>query len=267
MTAKDDTAIDYSQLGTSFDELVAPFVESWTPEVRQFNEELSARFYFQSRLHELRKALGLSQAAAGELVGEAQSEISRMERGEVVPSVNRAVRIIAALQTEAASHAEAHDEAAVAPAAGRLLRAIEVARYFLVHQDPYDLISNLKLQKLLYFAQGTFLATYARPLFSDHLLAWKHGPVAAAVWRAYFGFGSNPLPRPTDFDDSTIEPETRKLLDAVYQKWGGFDAWKLRMITHAEGPWLTTPAQAVIDQQAITHYFVSLRERSRQQVG
>lgn len=267
MTTNDETPIDYRQLGTSFDELVAPFVESWTPEVRQFGEDLSARFYFQSRLHELRKALGLSQAAAGELVGEAQSEISRMERGEVVPSVNRGVRIIVALQARAASLDDTHDLPVATAAPGKVLRAIEVARYLLVHQDQEDEISNLKLQKLLYFAQGTFLATFNRPLFSDPLIAWQHGPVAPAVWRTYFGSGSASLPHPTDFDESTIEAETRALLDGVYQEWGGFSAWKLRNITHAEGPWLTTPAKGVIDQQAITDYFVSLQERSRRQVG
>jgi DNA-binding XRE family transcriptional regulator len=94
----DDHPLDYRQLGTSFDDLVSPFEASWTPELRQFGEELSAHFLFQSRLLELRRSLGLTQAEAGRVTGEAQSEISRMERGQVVPSVDRAVRIIARLK-------------------------------------------------------------------------------------------------------------------------------------------------------------------------
>jgi DNA-binding XRE family transcriptional regulator len=104
MTINDETTIDYSQLGTSFDELVAPIVESWSPEVRQFGEELSQRFYFGVRLAELRQSLGLSQAEAGQLVGENQSEISRIEREQVVPSVDRAIRIFARLRSYAAAH-------------------------------------------------------------------------------------------------------------------------------------------------------------------
>jgi uncharacterized phage-associated protein len=260
---RDDNPIDYSQLGTSFDELVAPFVASWTPELRQFDEELSAHFLFQSRLLELRKSLGLTQAEAGLVAGEAQSEISRMERGQVVPSVDRAVGIIARLKAHGTERAAASEPSAP-PAPSLVFRAIDVARYLLAHQDQYDAMSSLKLQKLLYFAQGTFLAGLGRPLFADQMRAWKHGPVVPGVWRTYSEYKDGvPLPRPDDFDDSTFDPETRALLDAVYQKWGGLDAWKLRMITHSEGPWVTTTLQAIIEQQAIADYFVSLRDRPR----
>ena len=57
---------------------------------------------FRARLRELRESTGLTQARAGEIVGEQQSEISRMERGEVTPSVDRAVHIIARLEDYAA---------------------------------------------------------------------------------------------------------------------------------------------------------------------
>jgi uncharacterized phage-associated protein len=261
----DDNAIDYNQLGTSFDELVAPFEASWTPALRQFGEELSAHFLFQSRLLELRKSLGLTQAEAGRVAGEAQSEISRMERGQVVPSVDRAVGIIARLKSHGTERAAVTASQSAAPSkSSPMYRAIDVARYLLAHQDQYDAMSTLKLQKLLYFAQGTFLATLGRPLFVDQMRAWKHGPVVPGVWRTYSEYKDGvPLPRPDDFDDSIFDPETRALLDAVYQKWGGLDAWKLRSITHSEGPWVTTPPQAIIEQQAIADYFVSLRDRPR----
>jgi Uncharacterized phage-associated protein len=259
-----DNPIDYSQLGTSFDELVAPFEASWTPELRQFDEELSAHFLFQSRLLELRKSLGLTQAEAGRVAGEAQSEISRMERGQVVPSVDRAVGIMARLKAHGAERAAlAAPEPAGPPAPSRVFRAIEVARYFLAHQNPFDAMSALKLQKLLYFAQGTSLAGMGRPLFSDAICAWKHGPVVPAVWRMYSDHKGVPISRPDDFDDTTLDPETRALLDAVYQKWGGLDAWKLREITHTEGPWAATPQSAVIEQQAIADHFMSVRDRAR----
>ena len=260
----DDAPIDYSQLGTSFDDLVAPFEASWSPELRRFDEELSAHFLFQSRLLELRKSLGLTQVEAGLVAGENQSEISRMERGLVVPSVDRAVGIIARLKAHGAERAAAATPETAAPrAASRVFRAMEVARYFLAHQNEFDAMSALKLQKLLYFAQGTSFAGLGRPLFSDAICAWKHGPVVPAVWRTYSDHKGGPLPRPDDFDDSTFDAETQALLDAVYQKWGGLDAWKLREITHTEGPWATTPPQAVIEQQAIADYFVALRDRAR----
>lgn len=42
----------------------------------------------------------------------------------------------------------------------------------------------------------------------------------------------------------------------------GFDAWKLRAITHNEGPWRDTPQQAFIDYQAIAAHFAQRRARS-----
>ena len=46
-------------------------------------------------------------------------------------------------------------------------------------------ITNLKLQKMLYFAQVYFLATMNRPLFSDRIEAWEYGPVVPCIYRQY----------------------------------------------------------------------------------
>lgn len=70
--------------------------------------------------------------------------------------------------------------------------AIDVARYFLAQSDPDagDTMSNLKLQKLLYYAQGVTLALTEKPLFSDPLEAWLQGPVVPSVFRKYKEAGS-----------------------------------------------------------------------------
>lgn len=46
-------------------------------------------------------------------------------------------------------------------------------------------VSNLKLQKLLYYAQAWHLAIFKQPLFNDEIEAWVHGPVVPEVFRAY----------------------------------------------------------------------------------
>jgi uncharacterized phage-associated protein len=249
MTRDEAPSIDYSSLGTSLDDLFAPVETEWTPELRAFEAEAAAHFRFATRLMELRKSLGLTQAEAGEVIGEAQSEVSRLERGKVTPGVDRAAGILARLRAYKDAHAPER------PKPTRTLRAIQVARYLLSHQDREDAISNLKLQKLLYFAQGTFLAQFGQPLFSDQLRAWKDGPVVPAVWREYAEYKAAPIARPKDFDDAEIEPVTREVLSAVYREWGVYTAWALRMQTHTEGPWKTTPQQAVIAQDEIALYF------------
>ena len=68
-----------------------------------------------------------------------------------------------------------------------MISAFNVADYFLVQQDEDagDLISNMKLQKLLYYAQGYFLAIANEPLFHERIYAWTHGPVVPKVYHKY----------------------------------------------------------------------------------
>ncbi|MFK5281891.1 Panacea domain-containing protein, partial [Lacticaseibacillus paracasei] len=67
-----------------------------------------------------------------------------------------------------------------------MITAMNAARYFLSKQDQEEPdISNLKLLKLLYYAQGTCLALLDRPLFSETIEAWRHGPVVPSVYQAF----------------------------------------------------------------------------------
>jgi len=120
-----------------------------------------------------------------------------------------------------------------------MLSCHDVAKYFLslTDEDAGDLISNLKLQKLVYYAQGFHLALYGEPLFKERIEAWTHGPVAPELYHTYKDLGANAIPRPTDMDFSIYDERTRELLDEVHQVHGQFSAWKLRNMTHDEPPW------------------------------
>ncbi len=61
--------------------------------------------------------------------------------------------------------------------------ALGIARCLLARAHEEDeLLSHLKLQKLLYFCQGFTLAMTGKPLFSEAIVAWEHGPVVREVW-------------------------------------------------------------------------------------
>jgi uncharacterized phage-associated protein len=68
-----------------------------------------------------------------------------------------------------------------------MLSCYDVAQYFLAKagEDAGDLISNLKLQKLVYYAQGFALVLLKKPLFPQCIEAWIHGPVVPALYHAY----------------------------------------------------------------------------------
>lgn len=120
-----------------------------------------------------------------------------------------------------------------------MLSAHDVANYFLAKQDADagELISNLKLQKLLYYAQGFHLALFGEPLFGERIKAWRYGPVVPDVWQRFKDAGWSALPPTDNFDPERIEPRIAELLDEVNQVYGQFSATRLRNMTHEEPPW------------------------------
>ena len=118
-----------------------------------------------------------------------------------------------------------------------MLSVNDVAKWFLLQDD--DGVSNLKLQKLLYYAQGAFLAVYDKPLFNEEIQAWMHGPVVPEVYQKYKTFGKNPI-EDDDFSNS-VERSLAKneidLLKEVHEVYGSLSAWKLRDMTHEDDCW------------------------------
>lgn len=140
--------------------------------------------------------------------------------------------------------------------------AAQIAKWFLARnnvemaENGAEYITNLKLQKLLYYAQGTYIAITGNKLFKDPIVAWKHGPVVENVYYAYRDNGSNGIEFNEDFDANTIDTETKGILEQVYENFGQFSAWKLREMTHNERPWQETNQSEEIDLNTIKDFFL-----------
>ena len=135
--------------------------------------------------------------------------------------------------------------------------AREIAGYFLANVPDHvgDNLSNLKLQKLLYYAQGGHLALFGEPLFDDAIEAWTHGPVVPSLYHELKAYGAGALPVPDEFDFSTFDEQTRGLLDEIFAVYGQYSAWKLADMTHEEFPCSATPRGAVIPLSLMQDYF------------
>lgn len=135
--------------------------------------------------------------------------------------------------------------------------ALDVAKYFLSFSDEEsgDLISNLKLQKLIYYAQGFHLALFNSPLFDEPIEAWQHGPVVSEVYHAYKHHGGQGIITTTKSDFSCFNAEQKDMLDEVYSVYGQFSAWKLRNMTHEESPWRDTSVNMVIAPERLKSFF------------
>jgi uncharacterized phage-associated protein len=145
--------------------------------------------------------------------------------------------------------------------AAPILTAREIAQYFLANVDEEggDNITNLKLQKLLYYAQGFHLAMHdGEPLFQESILAWKHGPVVRSIYSQYKHLKFRPIARPSKYQVDNYPPEIRELLNAVNSNYGQFTATKLKSMTHDEPPWSNTPRNRVITRCSLKEFFSTI---------
>ena len=139
--------------------------------------------------------------------------------------------------------------------------ASTVAKWFLYYNSEYeaeygdDRISNLKLQKLLYYAQGCYLALKGRPLFDENILHWQHGPVVREIYDEYKINGSNPIDYCGNYHYGEINQEDEAILINVYDVFGKYTAGALRNMTHEEDPWKQTTSNQVISLESIRRYF------------
>jgi len=138
-----------------------------------------------------------------------------------------------------------------------MYNALDIAKYLITLASPEeeDLITNLKLQKLLYYAQGFHLALFGKPLFRERIEAWQYGPVVPEIYRFYKQYGSNSLPQPDDFNVDQYDRETQELLDEVYEVYGQYTAPTLMRFTHQEIPWKETPLNEEISHDLMKAYF------------
>lgn len=258
MTNRETTASTTVQRvdpASSYRDHAAAVRASWTPEVREAAAALAQEIDFARRLLEFREAFGLTQRQVAEITGENQGDISRLERRELNPSVERMNRILGRLR-DYIDRVGAPAPEPVALSDEPLTTAEDVAAYLCAIRDDADRdFKILKLQKLLYYAQGYCLAMFRRPLFAERIKAWEHGPVVPQIRRIYEGH-PDVLPQPDDLDLLAVDPRVRAVLDRVYAEYGQFAAWALRNMTHSERPWKETPHNEAIDRRLMAEFFI-----------
>ena len=119
------------------------------------------------------------------------------------------------------------------------ISAFDVADYFLkiVDRDSGSSITNLKLQKILYYAQGWHLAFTDIKLFENKIEAWIHGPVCPEVYKKYSKYGWDSIPDEPEKISDNFTLEQIEILDKVWGTYGDYDGKYLEELTHEEKPW------------------------------
>lgn len=138
-----------------------------------------------------------------------------------------------------------------------MVTALDVAKYIvqeaLCRKNP---VSNLKLQKLLYFVQGVSLALHNVPAFNEKIVAWKYGPVVESVYYAYSMYGANDIivPFKEEFD---LTEDLKEVVKLVLDELLELSAIELVKETHMDGsPWTKVSLNDIIPTTSIKEYFL-----------
>ncbi|WP_200411911.1 Panacea domain-containing protein [Virgibacillus salexigens] len=125
-----------------------------------------------------------------------------------------------------------------------MTKAIDVAKFlvYIASKDPdVNDLSNLKLQKLLYYCQAASIQTNNKILFEDEIEAWQFGPVIKNVYKTFNGFGSMPID--TDYSDFIknvkFDQSEIKAIAMAWKQYSQYSAGKLVELTHSELPWIS----------------------------
>ncbi|MDO5406490.1 MAG: DUF4065 domain-containing protein [Eubacteriales bacterium] len=133
-------------------------------------------------------------------------------------------------------------------------------------------VTPLALQKILYFAQGIYMALYKEELYLEDCVAWERGPVYETVYNLFRDFKYNPIDdyRFVIFSGRSKElmNQERMVLNLVVETFGRYSGKTLEMITRNETPWLETRikyekdcvSSVIITKESMKKYFSEAAE-------
>ena len=116
-----------------------------------------------------------------------------------------------------------------------------------------EYITNLKLQKLLYFVQAICLMVFDKKAFPEKILAWSYGPVVNEVYQQYKQNHASKIN--SESNVKNISSGLYKIVEEVINSYGLFEANRLIDLTHEEEPWINTEINKEIRIDLIKNYF------------
>lgn len=135
-----------------------------------------------------------------------------------------------------------------------------VAKYIINHCNNINVpVSNLKLQKLLYFVQADFLVNTDSPCFPEEIEAWEFGPVIPVVYQRYKIYGSSPIPRTISSMVGRIELSDRIRIMRMVDRCAKYSASRLVELTHRQDPWINAYSprrRNIIPKRSIKEFFM-----------
>lgn len=135
----------------------------------------------------------------------------------------------------------------------------QISLWFLYHNrclqcfEDEEHLTNGKIQKLLYYAQGCYLVLKDTPLFSESIIRTNYG-VKILDNEKYALFGTRPIEYEETYSEQ-IDQETERILQLVYEEFGGYSSWGLSQLLQSESIWKESEIGKEISLKKIQKYF------------
>ncbi|OGD69621.1 hypothetical protein A3E89_01950 [Candidatus Campbellbacteria bacterium RIFCSPHIGHO2_12_FULL_35_10] len=113
-----------------------------------------------------------------------------------------------------------------------MLSVFDIVKFILTKKKP---LSNMNLQKLVYYCQAWSLVWDGKPLFKERIEAWANGPVVSELYNLCRGeYFISDIPKG---DSNNIISKQRETILAVLKYYGDKSPQWLSDLTHSEDPW------------------------------
>ncbi|WP_051662771.1 Panacea domain-containing protein [Flavobacterium sp. KJJ] len=132
-------------------------------------------------------------------------------------------------------------------------------------------ISNMSLQKLLFIANGLYLAKKGKPLFNEPIEVWPYGPVIKSVYHEFKEYGNTDIKKiPIAYTmnlDKEFDATANEAINFALQVAQNLNAIQLSNWTHLpESPWANARNNNddYISNESIAEYFQRFIEQQEQ---
>lgn len=140
--------------------------------------------------------------------------------------------------------------------------AHDVAKYVIYkYWQNGSIITNLKLQKILYYIQGYSFKKCNEAAYREKIYRWPYGPVVPDVYFEYNQFGAAPISEPENEEILGVLSRLKRdkallsVIDQVIKVSYNYSAAALVDKTHQESPWVKTCDSEIIDPALIATFF------------
>ncbi|WP_179129849.1 Panacea domain-containing protein [Ligilactobacillus salivarius] len=113
-------------------------------------------------------------------------------------------------------------------------------------------VTNLKLQKIMFFLQGYCLSKYETPLIDGTFSKWRYGPIEEDVYRNFKNNGARPITyeyeianikdgiihvRTVKMDRNVLNSDVANDFEKIVENLVAIESWKLVEMTHLHSSW------------------------------